>query len=225
MICTTGVPMTRRTLVRDVMTNDVVTVGRDTDYQKIAELLLEHDISAVPVVDADRHVLGLVSEADLMAKVEFATMWPIGGQLQRRRQRDRREVKARGDSAGELMTADPITIDPQASLATAARTMADASVKRLPVVDPAGRLVGLVSRRDLLRTHLRTDAEIRSDVAQALRDWFHPDEGQVDVAVTGGVVTLSGQMRARRQADLAIKFASARDGVVDVVDALVCPTE
>jgi len=215
--------MTARSTVDDVMTTDVISVSPDTGYQHIVNLLIGHEISAVPVVDDDRHVLGIVSEADLATKVEYASLWPV----RHRRSLDggRRAVartKSTADTARELMTAPAVTIYAEASLAAAARLMADAEVKRLPVVDSHHRLIGIVSRRDLLRTHLRSDLQIRADVAEVLRDWFHLE---ASIAVVDGVVTVVGEVTDQRQADLAIKFASAVDGVVDVVDGLLPVSE
>jgi CBS domain-containing protein len=207
------------------MSTDVISVDRHTGYQQIANLLIGHDVSAVPVVDSERRVTGVVSEADLMAKVEFAAMWPMAGHLVQRRRRGSAaaRAKATGDCAGELMSAPPVTIDADASLAAAARTMADAGVKRLPVVDTTGRLIGIVSRRDLLRSHLRSDLDIRGDVVDTLREWFDLKPDQVNVGVVDGVVTLVGTVADRRQATLAVHFVAAIDGVVDVVDGLAIP--
>ncbi len=214
--------MPTRAVVADVMTANVVTVRPDTGYQHIVNLLIGHEVSAVPVVDDENRVLGVVSEGDLATKVEFAAMWPVThGQSQHGRRRTVAKVKSMADTAAALMTAPAVTIDSRASLAAAARVMADADVKRLPVVDSQGRLVGIVSRRDLLRTHLRSDLQIRQEVAEVLGGWFHLQPGQTSVAVVDGVVTLVGEVADRRQAELAVKFVGAIDGVVDVVDGLV----
>jgi CBS-domain-containing membrane protein len=123
-------------------------------------------------------------------------------------------------TAGELMSAPAVTVDYDASVAAAARRMAETHVKRMPVVDGDGRLIGIVSRRDLLRTHLRSDAQIRADVSDLLEDWFRRQPGQIGITVSDGVVTLVGNAADRRQAEQAVLLASSIDGVVAVVDRL-----
>ena len=207
--------------VADVMTPGVITVRPETDYQHVLNLLIEHEISAVPVVDDSNRVLGIVSEADLATKVEFATVWPVQhGQSQSARRQRAAAAKSVAGTAGELMSAPAVTVDRDASVAAAARRMADAHVKRMPVVDSDGRLIGIVSRRDLLRTHLRSDVQIRADVSDLLADWFRRQPGQIGITVSDGVVTLVGNASDRRQAEHAVLLASSIDGVVAVVDRL-----
>ena len=205
--------------VRDVMTGAVVTVGPDTGYKEIVDALVDGAVSAVPVVDADDRVLGVVSEADLMRKVEFT-----GSGAQARifewRRRAARE-KAGGDHAGALMSGPAVTIGPDASVSEAARTMDDRGVKRLPVVDEQGRLVGIVSRRDLLRDYLRPDAELRTEIIDTvLRRVLLIEPGAVDVDVDRGVVTMRGTTDRRTTAQIAVRLTHLVPGVVDVVDEL-----
>ncbi|GAA3340759.1 hypothetical protein GCM10020358_29520 [Amorphoplanes nipponensis] len=148
--------------VRDVMTTAVVTVAEHAPYREVVDLLVGNRFSAVPVVDGSRRVTGVVSEADLLRKIEYA-----GAEAPRlfegRRRRGER-VKATGRTAGDLMSAPPVTVLAGTSLPAAARLMDAEGVKRLPVVDDGGRLVGIVSRGDLLKVHLRPDDEILADV-------------------------------------------------------------
>jgi CBS domain-containing protein len=214
-----------RTRVRDVMTTDVAAVPLDSGYREIIDLLDRRRIRAVPVLDADRRVVGVVSEADLLAKLEFTA--PLAGRpaLVARRRRDAPD-KAAADRAGDLMTTPAVTTGPQASLPAAARTMAEADVKLLPVVDGDGVLLGVVSARDLLRVHRRPDARLRAEVLDdVLWEWFRVRPPQVDVAVRGGVVTLHGWLDRRRQVDLAVRLARGVDGVVDVRDELTYRTD
>jgi CBS domain-containing protein len=144
--------------VQDVMTTDVATVREGTAYREIVDVLTGRHVTAAPVVDGAGQVLGVVSEADLMYKVE------LQGQPQRRRilpDRHQREARAKAGAtlAADLMTAPAVTATPDASLVEAARTMDARGVKRLPVVDDLGRLVGIVTRGDLLKVHLRPDAD------------------------------------------------------------------
>jgi CBS domain-containing protein len=142
--------------VCDVMTTTVVAVRERATYKEIADALAEFGVGAVPVLDEDDRVVGLVSEADVLPKVEFAgdePRPPLFARLRRRRAR----AKPAGDTAGALMTSPAITIGPDSSIMDAARLMEDARVKRLPVVGDEGRLAGIVTRRDLLRAFLRLD--------------------------------------------------------------------
>jgi hypothetical protein len=145
------------------------------------------------VVDGDRHVVGVVSEADLLHKIEFVGEGPERRIFAGRRRREAR-AKAHGTLARDLMSAPAITIVPRATLTTAAKLMDDEQVKRLPVTDELGRLVGIVSRGDLLRVYLRPDTAVESDVVEeVLRRTLWVEVGAVKVRVHDGVVTLSGR--------------------------------
>jgi CBS-domain-containing membrane protein len=212
------VPMGRR--VRDVMTRDVVTVDEQAPFKEIAATMAERRVSALPVLDDEGRVAGIVSEADLLLKEEFPE-GPAGGRLfQGRRQRQER-AKAAGDTAVELMTAPAITVGPDATVAEAARLLHRHGIKRLPVVDPAGPLLGIVSRADLLKVFLRSDAEIAQEVRQGVlvrAMWVNPDT--VTVTVRHGIVTLSGQLERRSLIPITVSLVHGLDGVVDVVDRL-----
>ncbi|MBF5031945.1 MULTISPECIES: CBS domain-containing protein [unclassified Micromonospora] len=206
--------------VQDVMTRDVASVREGTEYREIVDVLTDRHVTAAPVVDETRRVLGVVSEADLMYKVEFL------GQPRERRilpDRHRREARAKAGAtlAADLMTAPPVTITPDATIVEAARLMDARGVKRLPVVNDLGRLVGIVTRGDLLKVHLRPDAGVRRDVVEEVL-WrsLGVRDGVVDVTVDRGVVTLTGQVERRSTAQLAVRLARQVSGVVEVVDAL-----
>jgi CBS-domain-containing membrane protein len=208
----------RRWSVGDVMTGKVFSVGASTPYKQIVASLQRHRVSAVPVVDEHHHVIGVVSEADLLPKLERPDDPPMFDRKQRRQAR----AKAEGDVASELMSAPPVTISPQAAISAAARLMDSERVKRLPVVDDQGRLVGIVSRADLLRPFLRTDDEIRQDIRDQvlLRTlWIDPDT--LDVAVDGGVVTLTGTADRLSTADIIVRMCRGVAGVVEVVNEIV----
>lgn len=139
--------------VRDVMTTDVVTVGPDATYLEIVDRLLAHDVSGVPVVDGDRSLLGIVTEADLVSREAYGPerRRPLALLLDYLRDRDPAWVrKASGSTARELMTHIVTTAAEDDEVRVAARAMLESDVKRLPVVAADGRLVGIVSRRDLL---------------------------------------------------------------------------
>ncbi|MEV4471893.1 CBS domain-containing protein [Nonomuraea sp. NPDC049504] len=210
--------------VADVMTEKVVAVSAATPFKQIAETLISGGISAVPVTDDDRHVLGMVSEADLLRKEEFREQFyregyrpPLRARL---RHPDGRQ-KAGGDIAAELMTRPAVGISPEASVVEAARLMDAHDVKRLAVVDYNGRLVGIVSRRDLVKLFLRGDEEIAADVRDDILGralWVSTDG--VRVKVRQGVVTLSGWIERRSEAAIAVRMTRRVNGVVDVVNQL-----
>lgn len=205
--------------VDDVMTKDVVSVREETPFRDIVDLLITRRVSAVPVVDGSGRLVGLVSEADLLHKVEAA-----GGATSRifdawRRRGDR--TKASGRTAAEVMTSPVVTVEPSLSLAAAARRMHREHVKRLPVVDSAGCLVGIVTRSDLLKVHRRTDGEIRRDLVDlALHHVMTMKGATVQVECAAGVVTLAGRVQFRSAAELIAGLARQVPGVVDVADRI-----
>jgi CBS-domain-containing membrane protein len=206
--------------VRDVMTRDVVTLDEQESFKELAALMAECRVSALPVLDEGGRVVGVVSEADLLLKEEFPE-GPAGGRLfEGHRQRVER-AKAAGDTAAELMTAPAVTVGPDATVTEAARLLHRHGIKRLPVVDPAGPLLGIVSRADLLKVFLRSDDQIAREVRQEvlLRAlWVDPDS--VTIQVRDGVVTLTGRLERRSLIPIAVSLVHGIDGVVDVVDRL-----
>jgi CBS domain-containing protein len=208
--------------VSDVMTTSVVTVDRITPYQEIDRLLTQHRISGVPVLKMGREVVGVVTEADLLAaedetnrRARMASS--VGGRRLLRKQ------PPASLTAGTLMTAPAITIGPDTTIPAAARLMNTHHIRRLPVVDGNSKLVGIVSRRDLLSVFLRPDADITHDVRQVLDEVAVTDPEDVIVAVHHGVVTLTGTVRAEGHRDLVplvLHMIWDTDGVVDVVNRL-----
>ncbi|RKN40638.1 CBS domain-containing protein [Micromonospora endolithica] len=206
--------------VGDVMTRDVATVGEEAPYRAVVDILVRRGISGVPVVDGFRRVLGVVSESDLLHKIERSGEPEQRRIFQGRRHRSARE-KADALLARDLMTAPPVTTGPQAPISAAARQLDREGVKRLPVLDDLGRLVGIVTRGDLLRVHLRTDAEIREDVVQeVLRGVLAVRDGLVTVRVRDGEVVLDGRLDRRSAADLAARLAGQVSGVVRVTSTV-----
>jgi CBS domain-containing protein len=208
--------------VSDVMTTSVVTVDRITPYQEIDRLLTEHRISGVPVLKMGREVAGVVTEADLLAaEDETNRRARMASSVGRRRLwHNQPHVNL---TAGTMMTAPAITVGPDATIPAAARLMNTHHIRRLPVVDEDGKLVGIVSRRDLLSVFLRPDADIMHDVREVLNEIPLADPEQVIVAVRRGVVTLTGTVPADGPHDLielALRLIWDIDGVVDVVNKL-----
>ncbi len=211
----------RRSTVNDVMTREVVSILEFTPYKDIVRILLQHGISAVPVVDEQYHVRGVVSEGDLIQKeARQGDGYPEPWELLARRGRGARS-KAEAELAGELMTSPAITVRTGTGVAEAARLMRRHGVKRLPVVDGSGVLAGIVSRGDLLKPFLRSDEGIRDTVVQEiLRDTVCVDPRSVDVRVRDGVVILEGEMENEFVAHDIARMVRELDGVVAVVDRL-----
>ncbi|KUN24862.1 hypothetical protein AQJ23_19345 [Streptomyces antibioticus] len=208
-------------LVSDVMTRSVVALGSTVTFKDIVKAMRRRQISALPVVDDGHRVVGVVSEADLLPKEEFRAH---DADEDVRLRRPEALARAQARTAGELMTAPAVTIDPDASLARAARIMARHQVKRLPVVDGAGVLTGIVSRTDLLKVFLRTDADIAEEVRREVVEPLFPDPLEpVRVDVRDGVVTLTGRVWDTGLVPIAVRLTRAVEGVVDADSALMGP--
>jgi len=205
--------------ISDVMTVDVASVREDAPFREIVALLEQRRVRAVPVVDGYGTVVGVVSESDLLPKVEFAGgLEPL--RLFEGRQRRIAWEKARGDVARELMTTPAVTMPANMSIVDAARVMDLAGVKQLLVVDQQDRLVGIVAACDLLKVFLRADEAIRDDVLGELRKLPGVEPWQVQVSVNRGVVTMTGQLDHKSLLPLTVGLARRTDGVVDVVSRL-----
>lgn len=203
--------------VASVMTRDVATVGPDATYKEVAGRLRERGVSAVPVVDQDRRVLGVVSEADLILKEERPAPRPGGHLLDPHG----RAARAQARTALALMSTPAVTVGPEATLTEAARRMHERQVKRLPVVDAAGRLVGIVSRADLLTAFLRSDESIADEVREdVLVGTLAIDPDELEIGVQDGVVRLAGQLETRSLARILVRLVAAVEGVVGVDDRL-----
>lgn len=202
--------------VESVMTKQVVTAALHTPFKELVTLMSEHHVSGVPVVDRNGKLVGVVSESDTLAKQEYE-----GGTAARpwfgRRSRRERWHKAAGLTAVDLMTAPAVSIGATASVSVAARLLAENNLRRLCVVDEHAALVGIVSRRDVIRTFLRDDDEIRADVHEHVFKhgmWIFP--GSLEAEVTDGVVTLTGSVKRRTTGQVAGQLAQAVPGVVGV---------
>jgi CBS-domain-containing membrane protein len=210
----------RRT-VQDVMTREVVAARGPTPFKELVRLLNAHRVTAVPVLDdAGRLVVGVVSESDLALK-EVAPLREAHSPVFETAQHRGERAKAASLTAAELMTAPAVTAGPEEPVVTAARRMYDRRVKRLPVVDHSGALVGIVTRADLLKVFLRSDEELRFDILDhVIGDLVPLPSGAVEVEVSDGVVHLTGRVRRRSQALTLEKVTGAVDGVVAVESRL-----
>jgi CBS domain-containing protein len=209
-------------LVADVMTYNVVAVRQQAEFKDIVAVMNRRRVSAFPVLDAHNRVIGVVSEADLLPHEAYQAghKQPAGHGGRARKI----PAKASALTAGELMSSPAITIGPRVPVAEAAAVMHGKKVKRLPVVDEAGRLVGIVSRVDLLGVYDRPDEVICAEINErVLAGDFVFDPREFIVAVDNGVVTISGRVA---RDDVAVSLLQAIwdvAGVVDVRDRLSYP--
>ncbi|AWN25534.1 MULTISPECIES: CBS domain-containing protein [unclassified Streptomyces] len=190
----------RHRTVADLMTPEAVVVQRGTPFKEIARLLDEYDITAVPVLDEDDQPVGVVSEADLL----------------------RRQIAKLGATTAEaIMTSPAVVARPEWSVVEAARTMEKKKVKRLPVVDDSGRLIGVISRSDLVQLFLRRDRAIQEEVLEeVLTRTLGVSPSAVTVEVSDGHVTLTGTLERKSLVPIAVRLCESVDGVVEVIDRL-----
>lgn len=207
------------------MTREVICARPSTPDKELVRLLAEGHISAVPVVDDERRVLGVVSKADLMLKHQQPSDAFQRFMLTSRRQR-LGHLKARGGTAVELMTRPVVTVDPEADVAEAARLLRKQLIRRMPVVDAGGRLVGIVSHSDVLKIFLRADKEIRREILdQVIVGNLLPDHEHIQVSIHDGVVLLEGDWGRRTLIPLLTRAVATRavagvEGVVRVENRL-----
>ncbi|MFD0068734.1 CBS domain-containing protein [Streptomyces sp. NPDC056690] len=190
----------RHRTVADLMATTAVSVQPGTSFKEIARLLSEFDITAVPVVDEFERPVGVVSEADLL---------------------HRRVAGSGRTTAADIMTSPAITAAPEWSVVRASRVMGRHGVKRLPVVDAAGRLIGVLSRSDLVQLFLRRDLSIREEIVEdVLTRTLQLSPSTLSVEVNDGVVTLSGAVERRMLIPVVVRLCHSVDGVVEVINRL-----
>jgi CBS domain-containing protein len=210
--------------VKDVMTTHVVAVKSSATFKEMAARLRQHRISAFPVVDADGKVIGVVSEADLLAKEALnggRSDTLISGILHHKGQ-----AKASGVTADDLMTKPPVTIGPDEPVTRAARLLYSRKVKRLPVVSADGHLLGIVSRADVLRVFSRPDDDIKREITdRVMLSEFLVDPAQFDVTVQDGIVTLGGSPETASVGHEIVGEVWHVEGVVAVRDRLAYPPD
>ncbi len=181
--------------VKHLMTSPAVTTSPATPLKDAITLLANRGISALPVVDAEGHLLGIVSESDLIQVLSVAGS------------------EAQSGVVGDLMTADVISVDEETGLPEVARRLLDSKVRRVPVLKEE-RVAGIVSRRDLIKWMARSDAVLATDVCGVLRD-----EGQrlsqLEVAVHQGVAHIKGAAGGDTLA-LAAMLARSVPGIIGV---------
>ncbi|MGW7404245.1 CBS domain-containing protein [Streptomyces sp. NPDC054833] len=201
--------------VEELMTRDVVRARRDMPFKELVRLLADNDVTAVPVVDDLERPMGVVSEADLLRK--SADQADPSGRVPVPNLEAWERAKAEGSRAEELMSAPAVCARPEWNVVEAARLMEAQHVKRLPVVDEADRLLGIVSRGDLLRIFLRRDDAIRDEItADVLRRTMGLDPSVVTVEVREGRVDLGGSVEFRSLIPVIEHLCRGVDGVVSV---------
>jgi CBS domain-containing protein len=211
--------------VRDVMTRELVTIGPDAPFKEVAELMVGRHLGALPVVDREGRLLGIVSEADLLPKE--ADGWPKSPWTpgvfiweQYRRQEELGSDKGSGSVAADVMSSPVEVASPGESLRSVARRMVDGSLRRLPVVD-GGRLVGILTRGDVLRVFARPDAVLGKAIERVLdeRGYAHPRH-DLEVIVADGVVSLRGLVETLADVEAIGDLVEDMDGVVSVDNLL-----
>ncbi len=206
-----------KTAVKDVMTTRVIWVRKGAPFRELAVALRQHRVSAFPVLGEDDKVIGIVSEADLLAKEALDGEPGTFSSLLHHRDAE----KARGITAGDLMTTPVVTVAPEDTVSHAAQLMYSRKVKRLPVVDGRGHLVGIISRADVLAVFDRADSDIRQDIIdEVLLSEFLVDPKAFDVEVSGGIVTLTGVPATNEVGHEIVQRVRHVQGVVAVRDRL-----
>ncbi|MFE6843806.1 CBS domain-containing protein [Streptomyces sp. NPDC057686] len=201
--------------VADLMTDEVVSVAPGTAFKDVAKLLAQYDISGVPVLDDEDRVVGVVSQTDLLARTVPGPHPPEQG-----------TTATNPPTAGDVMSAPAVSVHAEETVADAARLMTRRGIERLPVVDVEDRLVGIVTRRDLLRMFLRPDSEIRRRVTdEVLTEVLGVPAGDVDVHVVDGIVTLDGLVERRSQLPALLSLVEQLDGVVAVASRVTARTD
>lgn len=196
--------------VVDLMTTEVITVSKDTGLRQAAQLMFRNRVSGLPIVEADGTLAGIITEADFL-------------RLEVERQEGNRSI---GETVGDVMSRGVVTVGPEAEIYEAAKVMAVQEVKRLPVVDDDGMLLGIISRADIVSLFTRPDDVIEDEIREDLiRRVLYIDPDDLVVEVANGVVTLSGDVETRREASILEELTGRLDGVFRVESNLTWAEE
>lgn len=217
----------------DVMVRDVITIGPDDDVAQAARLLVDHDISALPVVDRDRHIIGILSEADLLRREESGTQKHRPWWLEAVTPSSVLAVdysKSHGRKVSELMSERVVTASSDASLSEIVALLERNRIKRVPIVEN-GKLVGVVSRANLIhalasapttsQSDVSTDRAIRLEVLARLAEQPWTGFGDRNVVVANGVVNLWGLVGSPQERKALVALAESVPGVRAVADELI----
>ncbi len=202
--------------VEELMTTDVITVGPESTLKEAAAILAERGISGLPVIDADGALIGVFSEGDVVFRESGGTpksqffdriLLPAGA--------NERTLAAK--TVGDAMTSLPVTIGPRCTVTEAAKSLIDLGLNRLPVVDDRGKLVGILTRADLVRAFVRSDDELAAEIREGVINrtlWIEPSS--VNVEVHDGEVLLSGEVETQTDAEVMPTLVQRVPGVVSV---------
>lgn len=197
--------------IRELMTMDLVTVGPETPLKEAARKMATNGVSGLPVVSEGR-LVGIITEADFVERTSGHHRASLLDMLL-----DRSDRLRAAACVGEAMTTSVVTIAPNESHADAAQLMRRKRVKRLPVVDEAENLMGIVSRSDILTVFTRPDEAMEQDIRhRILGQVLAIDPDRLSVEVTDGRVTIRGTVQARTEAALIEDLVSTVDGVWSV---------
>lgn len=200
--------------VASVMSSPVVTVTPETSLRDCVRILRRKRVSGLPVIDKAGRLVGIVSETDLLNKVEKRDADSYI--LESKRHRIDR-ARATALDVASAMSTNVVSVLPDFPIALAAREMHTRGFKRLPVVDERGRLVGIVSRSDLLTVFLRTEREVRADVKKVLAEMETKHNGRnLTAKVANGIVELDGSFQERSRCEAAVRAVTMIDGVIGV---------
>jgi CBS domain-containing protein len=192
--------------VVDLMTTDVITVSRETGIRDAARLMFRNRVSGLPVTSPEGSLIGIITEADFL-------------RLEVERQEGATDL---GETVGDVMSGGVVTTGPDTEVYDAAKMMTFQDIKRLPVVDDDARLLGIISRADIVSVFTRPDDVIEDEIREDLiRRVLFIDPDELDVTVTNGVVTFVGEIGTRNEARLLAELATRLDGVLHVESQLV----
>jgi CBS domain-containing protein len=206
--------------VKDLMSTDLITVGRESSLKEAARRMIEAGISGLLVTDSAGNLEGVITEADFV-KAESGRRAAKRAHLLRWFSNGQSKIPTSERRVGDVMTADVITLGPNADHAEAARLMQEAGIKRVPIVDSDDRPIGIVSRSDVLRAFARPDDEIIDEIVDhIICDILWIDPKRVQVMSIDGNVTISGQLETRGDAILLKDLVRRVDGVVSLASTL-----
>jgi CBS domain-containing protein len=201
--------------VSDVMTSEVKTISGDEPLKEAARVMVKAGISGLPVVDDDRKVIGIITEADFVS-AEADRSW--GRQRRRLLANFLGEAEhPKSKTVADSMTKNPHTVDGASTVTEAARMMTDLRVKRLPVVSPDGTLCGIISRADVMGAFARPDEDLRAEVIdEVVIGVLQLDPDKLSVDVVDGIVQIDGSVESRTDARLLQELAVRVEGVISV---------
>ncbi len=201
---------------RELMSTPVVTVFPEANLKEVAECLVAHRVSGVPVVDHFGRLVGIISESDLVSKLEYEDKGQgLVGLLDHLAHAVGADRKLRARTAAELMTSGVVTTGPDASVREMIHLMTSHGINRIPIVE-SGRVIGIVTRADILRTLIRPDAAITEDVRWRLLHELWIDPTVLAISTLDGTVTISGEVATRSEAELIKHWVASTEGVVGI---------